>query len=222
MNMKIYLMVLCATGSLAGEVTAAPVTRVQVSRPSTQTGVLQLETSGTVRQLHSSVETFHPSSSVRVTQPATAVDVHKPTTTQTVNKPATEVFVDRPATTVAVEKPSTNLSVTRPGENNWQTATGRYANTVVPPAERPVVGGKQTAEKSSSMKSSYQPPQAKDFKAAKLGGGEAGLGNKTNQAEKDAAAASLNIPKGEEVSLENVTKPSANTSSLKQKIEKKI
>ena len=68
--------------------------------------------------------------------------------------------------------------------------------------------------------STYTPPKATDFQAAKTGGGEEGLG-KLNQAEKDAAAQAFVPPKAEEVSLENVLKSDKNTVNIKKKVEKK-
>ena len=75
---------------------------------------------------------------------------------------------------------------------------------------------------SSTSMSGYQPPKATNFKASNLGGGENGLGNKTNEAAKDAAAASLNIPKGQETSLVEILKKSGelNNSSVAKGLEK--
>ena len=71
--------------------------------------------------------------------------------------------------------------------------------------------------------SGYQAPKAKDFKAAALGGGSAGLGNKTDEAAKDAAAASFQAPKAEQASLDSVLKSanSVNHANITKAVEKK-
>lgn len=171
-----------------------PVTSVQVSRPKTSSSV------------------FHPKTSVAVV---------KPTTSAPVNQLKTESVSSHPVTQTAVSRPTTSAQALRPAEL-VSSKTGD---------KTPSGSGKQAApvnsvpsSSSSTSMSGYQPPKATDFKAAKLGGGEAGLGNKTDEAAKDAAAASLNIPKGQEASLEEVLKNSGNISksNLTKAIEKKV
>ncbi len=222
--MKLYLYhkwgVLGGVCLLASSMWAAPATHVQTFYPSTQTEVRHPATSGVVRQPGTTVAVSKPATSVRVTQQETSVPVKQNTTSVAVNKPATTTPVRQLTTTVTVDKPTTTVQVMHPGEPDWQNATGKYTNTF--PAA-PSRGSADVSKKAPSMMDSYQPPQAKNLKAAKTGGGEEGLGNKVNQAEKDAAAAALNIPKGEEVSLENVLKSSEkDMSKLKQNVEKKV
>lgn len=171
---------------------AAPVTRVQVSRPTTRTTVTR------------------PTTSVAVSHPTTAVAVSHSTTTGTVSHPMTSVSVSHPTTAVSVSQPHTSaVGVTAPADKKGISGGKKQAATSAP------AGGKKP-----SMMSSYQPPQATDFKAAKLGGGEGGMGNKVNEAEKDAAAASFNAPKGEDVSLQSVLK--GGNSSLKANLQQKV
>ncbi len=184
---------------------AAPATRVEVQRPTTRTEVIR------------------PSTKADVTHPSSSVGVNHPVASGAVSKPATSVTVVKPTTTVVVTKPSTAVEARQPGETDWKAASQGYGHTVASRSPEPLKTSSSASAATSSMKSTYQPPQAKDFKTAKLGGGDEGLGNKINQAEKDAAAASLNIPKGEEVSLENVIKASnTDVSNLQKKVEKKL
>ena len=130
----------------------------------------------------------HPKTNVTVTHPRTqGVVVNRP---QTVN-----VKVDRPVTRVTVDRPVTRVEVLRP-----TTPAPAVDDKSAPAPEATKVAldnSEQGTQKKGSMMSQYKAPQATDFKAAKTGGGEAGLGNKVNQAEKDAAAAAFKIPKGE-------------------------
>lgn len=202
---------------------AAPATRMEVRRPTTKTEVVYPSTKEAVTHPSSSVAVNHPTASAAVFQPTTAVSVTKPATTGAVSKPTTSVTVVKPTTTVIVTKPSTSVEVRQPGETDWKSASQGYGHTVASRSPEPLKTGSSASAATASMKSTYQPPQAKDFKTAKLGGGDEGLGNKINQAEKDAAAAALNIPKGEEVSLENVIKSSnTDVSNLQKKVEKKL
>ena len=221
--MKLYLYhkwgILGGVCLLASSIWAAPATRVQTFYPSTKTEVRHPATSGVVHQPGTTVAVTKPATSIHVTQQETFVSVKQNATSVAVSKPATTVPVRQLTTTVIVDKPTTTVQVMHPGEPDWQKATGGYTNTFPTPPSR---GSADVSKNTPSMMSSYQPPQAKNLKAAQTGGGEEGLGNKVNQAEKDAAAASLNIPKGEEVSLENVLKSSEkDMSKLRQTIEKK-
>ena len=221
--MKIFsgrtLLVFGSAFLWGGSLAAAPATHVQTFHPGTQTVVVRPTSSVEVTHPRSSVGEMYPATTGQVAQPATSVAVSQLATAGEVRKPSTTVRVSHPTTTVAVNQPATSVPVTHPGEANWQQETGKYKNTVVSPVDTSAGAGKKAA---ASMKDSYQPAQAKDFKAAKLGGGDEGLGNKMNQAEKDAAAAALNIPKGEEVSLEHVLKSASNGTNLKQKVGKKL
>lgn len=150
-----------------------------------------------------------PATQVNVSRPTTAVSVSRPNTAVTVSRPATSVSVSRPTTAVSVSRPDTAVSVSRPVTN---VSVSRPATFV----ETPVAGGASAASSAgaalskkaapetpaapaSSAKTSmsgYKPPVAKDLKAAQTGGGAEGLGNKVNQAEKDASAAANQAPKG--------------------------
>lgn len=189
--------VLCAA---AVPLAAYPRTEVKVSRPTTSVSVSRPSTS---------VAVFHPKTEVKVFRPSTSVQVTHPTTDVSVSRPQTTVTVNRPATSGQSAGQAGGGTSVKPGAAGTTTAGGKKA----------------AAESSASAKTSmsgYQPPKAKDFKAAPLGGGSGGLGNKTDEAAKDAAAAAFNVPKGDEVSLESVLKnaKSINTSKITKAVEK--
>ena len=153
-----------------------------------------------------------PATKAEVSHPTTQVAVNKPTTKVEVSKPETKVQVFHPVTTVVVQHPQTpsaTASDNKKGDNATLIATKQPAPTSMP-----------ANEQNKSMMSSYKAPQAKDFKAAATGGGEAGLGNKTNQAEKDAAAAAFQTPKAESASLSSLS-PGAD-GNLRSKISKEV
>ena len=178
---------------------AAPATRVSVTHPKTTT---------TVSQPKTAVSVSHPQTSVTVKHPSTNVDVSHPTTIVAVTHPQTSVSVSHP-TTVA------SSSVSSQGNSAKPVKTGNVS-----------VNNKMASgnEAKPSMMDSYQAPKAKDLKATRLGGGEDGMGNKVNEAEKDAAAASFDVPKGEDVSMQSVLKGgnSGLKSKLKQKVEEQV
>ena len=147
----------------------------------------------------------HPKTGTTGTRPTTTVVVKHPKTNPTAAaRPTTSAAVSRPKTTVEVKHPQTPAPTE---EKDAQTA---------PKPTKQALDNTATAAKKGSMMSSYQAPKAKDFKAAKTGGGEAGLG-KTNQAEKDAAAAQFNKPGA--LTLENALKGS---NISKSKISKSV
>ncbi len=148
-----------------------PVTQVEVSRPTTQVQVSRPQTS---------VSVVRPQTYQRVSRPSTQVNVSRPVTQVDVSKPVTQVNVSRPATEVNVSRPTTFVE----GAASQQAATKTAALSA------------PSSEKKTSM-SDYKPPVAKDFTAAATGGGEAGLGNKINQAQKDASAAATQAPKAQ-------------------------
>lgn len=152
---------------------AAPVTQVTVSHPKTNVSVTR------------------PATNVFVAHPTTAATVSHPQTTATVTHPQTDVAVSHPTTSVQVSHPTTAVSVAHP---QTSTTPADKEKTLQPTKQAVDNSATAPAAQKGSMMSSYQPPQAKDLKAAKLGGGEQGLG-KTNEQEKDAAAASLTPPK---------------------------
>ncbi len=181
-------------GFISAGAWAAPVTTTSVSRPKTNTTVT------------------HPTTAVTVSHPQTpTVPVTHPTTAVTVIHPQTSAPVSHPTTDVSVSHPTTAAPVTHP----QTTATSSDKSTAPQPTKQAVDNSApaQAAQKGSMM-SNYQAPKAKDLKAAKLGGGEQGLG-KTNEAEKDAAAASLKPPKALEF------EDTAN-SNLKSKLTEKV
>lgn len=186
---------------------AKPRTETVVNRPTTAAG-----------------GSFRPVTSVDVSRPKTTATVFKPTTSVQVFHPKTEVAVFHPTTTVEVVRPVTDPSVLHPGEKGEQA---KLISTSSP--SKPSAGGKKSAEENSVPASSsatsmsgYQPPKAKDFKAAQLGGGSAGLGNKTDESAKDAAAAAFQIPKGDAATLESILKGSnLNKADLTKAIQKK-
>lgn len=173
--LQICLLVLCAGGVASA---ATPSTKVTVFRPTTKTAV---------------------------TRPTTAVQVSRPTTNAPISRPQTQVNISRPETRVTVSHPTTAVSVSRP----TTTQVGQPTATAGGKA-----GGLSAGEKSGKMLASsasaatsmsgYQPPKAKDFQAAQLGGGDSGLGNKVNEAEKDAAAKNSLAPKALSATAENV------------------
>lgn len=151
----------------------------------------------------------HPTTSVTTTRPQTKVTVSHPKTTPSVNTHLpTFSTVTRPTTTVTVAHPVTPGSTAALMQGASATAnTAAPAKTKQATADN--AGGKP------SMMSTYQPIQAKDLKAPKLGATD-GLGNKDpNRAEKDALAAAAK-PKGEEASVESVL--SGGTGNLKSTI----
>ena len=149
----------------------------------------------------------HPKTTVAVTRPKTNVVVTHPKTTAAVTHPTTSVTVSKPTTTVVVKHPQTPSTTT---EKNEQTKAE--------PTKQAVDNSAPAAAAKGSMMSSYQGPKAKDLKASKMGGGEAGLG-KTNQAEKDAAAAQFKKP--EALNFDNALKGgSISKSQLTKQVEK--
>lgn len=150
----------------------------------------------------------HPKTTVAVTHPKTNVVVTRPKTTAAVTHPTTSVTVSKPTTTVVVKHPQTPSAT---AEKNEQTKAEPTKQAVDNSTPAPAAKG--------SMMSSYQAPKAKDFKASKMGGGDAGLG-KTNEAQKDAAAAQFKKP--EALTLENALKGSTtSTSAITKSVEKK-
>lgn len=174
--MKRFLQI-CLLVLCAGgaAVAATPSTQVTVSRPTTKTAV---------------------------TRPTTAVQVSRPTTNTPISRPQTQVNISRPETRVTVSHPTTAVSVSRP-------STTQAGQPTVAAGEKLSSGAKSgktvasSASATTSM-SGYQPPKAKDFQAAQLGGGDSGLGNKVNEAEKDAAAKNSLAPKALSATAENV------------------
>ncbi|MGN1058034.1 MAG: hypothetical protein ACI4Q7_01590 [Candidatus Avelusimicrobium sp.] len=177
---------------------ARPRTEVSVEKPVTSVQVSRPTTSSSV---------FHPKTSVQVIKPATSVTVNHPKTESVSYHPVTQTVVSRPVTSVQALHPAEQVSPNK-GEQT-PSKSGKQAAAVPSSA-------------SSTSMSGYQPPKATNFKASNLSGGENGLGNKTNEAAKDAAAASLNIPKGQETSLVEILKKSGelNNSSVAKGLEK--
>lgn len=182
----------------ASTLEARPRTEVSVEKPVTSVQVSRPTTSSSV---------FHPKTSVQVIKPATSVTVNHPKTESVSYHPVTQTVVSRPVTSVQALHPAEQVSPNK-GEQT-PSKSGKQAAAV-------------TSSASSTSMSGYQPPKATNFKASNLGGGENGLGNKTNEAAKDAAAASLNIPKGQETSLVEILKKSGelNNSSVAKGLEK--
>ena len=145
------------------------------------------------------VEVVRPTTQVQVTRPTTQVTVSRPITQVTVNRPVTQTAVTRPVTTATVSRPTTEVSVTRPVTPVvvFRPTTPSGENAASAGSAGKSAAGVSSAAAKTSM-SDYKPPVAKDFKApasaAQLVGGAAGLGNKTNESEKDAAAAALQTP----------------------------
>ncbi len=160
-----------------------------------------------------------PVKSPAVTHPKTTVTVTHPTTNTVVTHPQAAVAVTRPATEVAVSHPTTTVVVKHPQTPSAVTADSTQA--VAEPTKQAVDNAAPAAAAKGSMMSSYQAPKAKDLKASALGGGEAGLGNKTNQAEKDAVAAQTKKP--EALTFENALKGSGiSKSKLTKDVENKL
>jgi len=181
---------------LAGAGNAAPVTQTAVSHPTTQ---------------------------VAVDKPRTSVVVTVPVSRTSVSHPRTEGSVQHPVTSGEVSHPVTQVTVAHPRTELLDSSNNKGASANTQGASKALSGKSAAApmmENKPSMMSSYQAPQAKDLKAAKLGGGAAGLGNKTNEAEKDAAAAASQAPKREEASMESIL--NNKDSSIKSKVTKAI
>ena len=174
--MKRFLQI-CLLVLCAGgaAVAATPSTQVSVSRPTTKTAV---------------------------TRPTTTVQVSRPTTNAPISRPQTQVNISRPETRVPVSHPTTALSVSRPGTTQAGQPTAAAGEKLSSGAK----SGKTVASSASAATSmsGYQPPKAKDFQTAQLGGGNSGLGNKVNEAEKDAAAKNSLAPKALSAAAENV------------------
>ncbi|MDD7501455.1 MAG: hypothetical protein PUK74_00260 [Elusimicrobia bacterium] len=174
--MKRFLQI-CLLVLCAGgaAVAATPSTQVTVSRPTTKTAV---------------------------TRPTTAVQVSRPKTDTPVSRPQTQVNISRPETRVTVSHPTTAVSVSRPSTTQAGQPTAVAGGKLSSGAK----SGKTVTSSVSATTSmsGYQPPKAKDFQAAQLGGGDSGLGNKVNEAEKDAAAKNSLAPKALSATAENV------------------
>lgn len=166
---------------------ARPQTEISVEKPVTSVQVSRPKTSSTV---------FHPKTSVRVEKPVTSVSVNHPQTESVSYHPVTQTVVSRPTTSVQALHPAELISPNKGDQTPSKSGKQAATVNVVP------------SSASSTSMSGYQPPKATNFKASNLGGGESGLGNKTDEAAKDAAAASLNIPKGQEASLAEILKKS--------------
>ncbi len=183
---------MCLYGNPAAAAQPAA-TQVQVSRPTTQ------------------VTVNRPRTQVTVSRPATSTAVSRPVTAVPVNRPETQVKVSRPTTEVAVNRPVTEAGVFRPVTAGSVVASSSNPGKTVAPAE-----GSSSSAKTSM--SGYKPPVAKDFKApaaaAQLGGGNSGLGNKTNEAEKDSAAAARQTAAAQNPSALSADKVLANSQAL--------
>lgn len=154
-----------------------------------------------------------------VTHPTTNATVTRPQTTVTVSRPKTApAVVTHLPTFSTVERPTTNVVVTHPATPGSPAALAQEANAAANTTAAAPAGTKKAApektDQKPSMMSTYQPKQAKDLKAPKLGATD-GLG-KDNRAEKDAAAAELKMPKAEAASVESVL--NGGNSNLKSKI----
>ena len=181
---------------ISGAAGAVPTTQVTVSHPKTNASVT------------------HPRTAVSVSHPKTAVSVSRPQTASQVSQLKTEVTVSHPKTNVSVSHPSTSAVVTHPQAG---ASASDDKNASQPAKQASDNNASAQAGQKGSMMSNYQPPQATDFKAAKLGGGEQGLG-KTNEAEKEAAAASFNPPKA--LTFEDAASK-VSKSSITEKVKEK-
>ncbi len=152
----------------------------------------------------------HPQTTVSVSHPKSDAVVARPATRVTVARPRTEISVPHPTTSVAVSHPVTETSVSHPanlGGTSPHVSGTAFANAKAQNAgtKRGTAGNVSSTQAAGGSNPSPLPP-AKDFKAAALGTGETGLGNKFDDAEKAAAAASFTPPKAEEASMESVLK----------------
>lgn len=188
--MKRFILIYIMMFSAAAAFAQRPVTQVNVSRPST------------------AVSVSRPNTAVAVSRPATSVSVSRPSTAVSVSRPDTAVSVSRPVTHVSVTRPSTFVEMPEAGaSSSASSAVSASSKKTVAAAPAP----------SSTSMSGYKPPAAKDLKASQTGGGAGGLGNKVNQAEKDASAAANQAPKGVDpsaVSAQNVMSGNSNPGLL--------
>ena len=205
---------------------AAPVTQVTVHHPVTADHVQKPYTHVTVSKPTTHSVVTHPTTTAEVNLPRTQVPVLKPTTHSMVNHPVTTAVVNHPVTTAQVTHPVTDVSVTHP------TTVPAMASASAP-ENKPGKGGKMgSSSGSGSYEASYK--NVKDFaaanvakadipQAAKLSGGQAGLGmSDSNAAEKEALAAKERAKgEGTDLSAEDVLKktklPSGLDSMLKQR-----
>ncbi len=149
------------------------------------------------------VAVFRPVTSVKISRPQTEQSVSRPQTQVRVSHPDTDITVTRPATQTTVFRPVTETNVVRyqttinkagsqSSDDISHTGSSNNGNTTAKTLALP------SAQAQTSM-SDYKPPQAKEFKtpsqASSLGGGERGLGNKINEAQKDASAAVNQVSK---------------------------
>lgn len=195
--------VLVGISLLTVSLQARPVTSVEMKRPTTSSTTIRPFTSIDATRPATSIAVMHPTTQTEVIHPQTSVEVLHPATQVSVVRPQTTVSVVHPQTTVVVNHPQTTVEVLHPqtleiadetsgvGAASWQGGRREFSATAA-----------------TSM-SDFQPMQAKDLsakpsmeKAAPLGGGEMGLGNETNQAEKDNVNKSSSI--GEQKSAQNL------------------
>ena len=151
-----------------------------------------------------------PKTVVSVSHPKSDAVVSRPVTSVSVARPHTEVSVTHPTTSVSVSHPVTEVSVSHPASpgasaRNVSGTVSANAKASDSGTKRATAGNGSSARAAGGSNPSPLPP-AKDLKAAALGAGEAGLGNKFDDAEKAAAAASFTPPKAEDASMESVLK----------------
>ncbi len=137
-----------------------------------------------------------------VVRPTTKIAVFKPVTKTVVPQLKTTTVVSHPTNTTVVSHPTTTVQVRRPGEVPLGDGDDKKDGGA-PTAAAPSKAATANAVPSSASKTSmdgFKGLQAKDLKASALGGGEQGLGNNINEAQRDAEVAAFQKPKAEDAS----------------------
>lgn len=206
--LSIAIFLLCGDLSFA-----RPTTSVVVDKPKANTEVTKPNSKVQVTRPSSAKFVTKPIGGKSVIHPKSSTAVTKPTEEPLITKPTSSVSVTHPSTTVEVVHPTTNVDVVHVGETN------PFGNAKK--EERKGGNSKMVATSSSTptSMSDYKGPVAKDFKATQLGKGDGGLGG-INEAEKDAAAASLKLPKSPEASEKGMSEAKVNLGNLNKKVEK--
>lgn len=136
-----------------------------------------------------------------VVRPTTKIAVFRPVTQTVVPQLKTTTVVSRPTDNTVVTRPTTTVRVLRPGEVPLGGAEPKKDDApAAAPAKTATGGNSVPSSASATSMAGFQGLQAKDFKAPALGGGEQGLGNNINEAQRDAEVAAFQKPKAEDAS----------------------
>lgn len=209
---KNFILGCLVLSAIAAEAAPPPQTKGAVSRPQTKTVVSHPQTSN--------LTSAQP--------PKTTTVINRPVTRESGGKQTSDnIPIKQLQTKVTVPHPQTQVSVNRPSSNTSSEET-KEAGGGKNLKDSSALQGQNTISSSSAptSMSNFQMPKAKDFKAANLTKGEEGVG-KPDDAEKNVVAASLQVPKTQETSAENLQEmvnkaASLNKNELGKKIESQI